>query len=290
MTCDPKPIRAGRYEAAFVEDGPLRLDGGAMFGIVPRLLWQRRLAPDAEHRVPLALRCLLLRDAAAGRTILVDTGMGEKWPAREAQLYGRTPGQSGLTASLAAHGLRPEDVTDVVLTHLHFDHAGGATRRGEDGRLVPTFPRARHFVQRRNLEWARSPSERDAGSYRAESFEPLAEHGVLELLDGPGELYPGLELRLSEGHTAAQQTLLVGGEGGLLYAADLLPTSHHLHPAWVMAYDLHPGVTAAEKRVLLELAEERALWVVFEHDAEVAAARVRRAGKSFEPAETLPEG
>lgn len=284
-------MRLGRYTVDPVEDGPLLLDGGAMFGIIPRVLWQKRLPPDEQHRVPLALRCLLLReDGPGGRTILVDTGMGTKWTGREAGFYGRNEPGDGLRQALASRGLAPEDITDVVLTHLHFDHAGGATRRDERSELVPAFPRARYYVQRRNLEWARGPTERDAGSYRPENFEPLVEHGVLELLDGPGELFPGVHLVLSEGHTCAQQLVLLEDDAGsgLLYATDIIPTSHHLNPAWVMAYDLHPGVTSVEKTRLLEMAQDRNLWLMFEHDPTLAAARVRRGVRDWELTETWP--
>jgi glyoxylase-like metal-dependent hydrolase (beta-lactamase superfamily II) len=264
-------MRIGAYELSAIETGTFRLDGGAMFGVVPKALWQRHAAADADNRVELASRALL---------ILVDTGLGQKWNARQAEQYALEPG--GLERSLAARGLRTGDITDVLLTHLHFDHAGGATRHDGD-RIVPTFANARYWVQARNLAQARSPSEKDRASYRPDDFEALVQGGVLELLDGGGEWLPGIELILSEGHTTAMQMPHVFDDQGrhLVYCADLIPTVAHVPVPWVMAYDLRPLETIAEKRALLERAHAEDWIVLFEHDRVGPAARIVAADGRF---------
>jgi glyoxylase-like metal-dependent hydrolase (beta-lactamase superfamily II) len=247
-----------------------------MFGIVPRALWERQFAPDARNRIRLAARCLLAVDERSGRRVLVDDGMGDKWDAKRRDIYAVERPAGGIEAALRAHGLGREDVTDVVLTHLHFDHAGGTTRRGASGALELTFPRATYHVQRRNWQWAHAPSERDAGSFLTENFAVLEGCGRLHLVEGEGELFPGLELIVSEGHTVAQQLPRFHGDGRhLTYCGDLVPTRAHLKLPWVMAYDHHPLVTIEEKKVLLAQALEDDGILFFEHDPDVAACRLR---------------
>jgi glyoxylase-like metal-dependent hydrolase (beta-lactamase superfamily II) len=270
-------VRIGPSEVTPVLDGVFSLDGGAMFGIVPRAIWERGDPPDPENRIVLALRCLLVQ--VDGRTILVDTGIGDKWSARDVARYAIAREGQGLVGALNAHGISREDVTDVILTHLHFDHAGGVTRRGEGGALELTFPKARHFLQRRNLMHALHPTVRDRGSYLEENFALLARSKRLELLDGPAELAPGVEVVLFEGHTVGQQLVrirdpLAPRRGWILYGADIIPTSSHLSSAFVMGYDLSPDVTAREKARALARAAEEGGIVVFEHDPRIAAAMI----------------
>lgn len=268
------------YDIATLDAGRLRLDGGAMFGIVPRPLWERRIAPDERHRIPLAMRCLLLR--GHGRTILVDTGLGAKVDDRFRDLYGvEDPPGGTLATALGEIGLRPDDVTDVVLTHLHFDHAGGATVRRPDGALAPAFPNAAYHVQRRHWAWAHA-SAREAASFLSENLAPLAASGQLVLADGEAAPLPGLSFLVVEGHTRAMQLpLLEGDDGTLLYAADLLPTTAHVAPLWGMAYDVEPLVTIAEKARVLARAAAGEWHVVFEHDTETAVARIGETAKGF---------
>ncbi len=269
-------LALGRWRLAALVDATFSLDGGAMFGIVPRTLWERHSPPDAENRIRLAARCLLAVDAAAGRRVLVDDGMGEMWDAKKRAMYAIDRPGGGVQGGLAVHGLRPEDVTDVVLTHLHFDHAGGTTRRAPDGRLQLSFPDATYHVQRRNWSWAHAPSERDAGSFLPENFAMLEHSDRLHLVDGEGELMPGLELIVSEGHTVAQQLARFHGDGThLTYCGDVIPTRAHLRLPWVMAYDQHPLTTIEEKKVLLAQALEDDGILFFEHDPELAACRLR---------------
>ncbi len=269
-------MRFGRWQVTTLDDGLFRLDGGAMFGVVPREVWARRSPPDARNRVALQARVLLLRDG--DRTALVDVGMGRHWSDVERDRFG-VAASGGVAAALAEHGLAPADVTDVVLTHLHFDHAGGLVVRAPDG-FGPAFPAATVHVQRRNWAWAHAPTRRDRGSYRAECWAPYREGDPrLRLLDGDGEVLPGVEVFVCDGHTVGQQLVRVpGGPDGaaLLYPSDLLPTAAHLSPAWGMAYDLQPLVLLEEKEALLARAEREGEWVVFEHDADVAVGRVGR--------------
>jgi glyoxylase-like metal-dependent hydrolase (beta-lactamase superfamily II) len=268
-------VQLGRYQLTGIVEASFALDGGAMFGIVPRPLWERQLPPDARHRVRLAARCLLAVDEDAGRRILVDAGMGEKWDPKRADQFALGHTAGGLDAALAALGLGRADVTDVFLTHLHFDHAGGVTRRREDGGLELAFPRATYHVQRRNWHWAHAPTEKDQGSYLAENFAPLEHAGRLHLVDGECELFPDMEIVLSEGHTVAQQLpRFHGGGTHLTFCGDVIPTRAHLRVPWVMAYDLYPLTTLEEKKMLLAQALEDDGILFFEHDPDLAACRL----------------
>jgi len=252
-----------------------------MFGVVPRPLWERASPPDARGRISLAMRLLLIR--GHGRTWLVDTGIGDKFDDKSKAIY-RIEDAVLPDEALRRAGFDPGEVTDVLLTHLHFDHGGGATRA--DGSLV--FPGARHHLQRRQWEWARSPSVKDRGSYRPPDFLPLEEAGVLHLVEGPAELAPGLAVVPVDGHTPAMQLPRIRGGGTtVLYCADLVPTTAHVRTPWIMAYDNEPLKTAAEKvRLLGDAADEG--WVLFlEHDPACAACRIRRGTKDFESMEEI---
>lgn len=278
-------MRIGRWEVNSLEFGHFRLDGGAMFGVVPRTLWEQVAAPDELNRIAMALRCLLVRDDA-GHVVLVDCGAGDKDSAAFRQIFALEDAGASIAEKLGELGLTPDDVTHLVLSHLHFDHAGGATRRQADGTLVLTFPRALHVVQKAQWEWAQAPSVRDRASYLGDNLEPLAE-ARLQLVDGAAELLPGLRLWPVHGHTPGMQLVEVeGGPGpaspeglGLIYCADLIPTAAHLPLPWVMGYDLHPLTVVEEKAALYQRVGQGSHWLVFEHDPAVAAARVDTTGK-----------
>jgi glyoxylase-like metal-dependent hydrolase (beta-lactamase superfamily II) len=214
-----------------------------------------------------------------GRTILVDVGNGNKLPEKLSSIYKIDNRNSDLLASLRARGIEPADVTDVILTHLHFDHAGGATLR-EEGVLRPTFPRARYYVQKDHWLAAQKPTERDRASFFPDDYQPLQEQGRLELVDGEGELFPGIRVHLLHGHTTALQCPVVSdGRTTLFYCADLMPTVSHVQLPWIMAYDLRPLVTLEEKRTILNRAGEEGWILFFEHDPATAAGRVRPADR-----------
>ncbi len=281
-------MRIGPYELTSIETGWMALDGGAMFGVVPRALWSRHIEPDERGRIGLALRALLIEEqGGSGRRILVDTGIGQKWDPKGADIFGIDHSRLELERSLAERGLATSDITDVLLTHLHFDHAGGATKKMGDT-IVPTFENATYYVQKANLEWAQSPTDKDRASYLPENFEALLREGVLELTDGPGEWLPGIELILSDGHTRAMQLPHIHGpEGHLTYCADLIPTSVHVPTPWVMAYDNFPLTTMEEKRGTLDRAMAEDWTLFFEHDPFGPAAKVEVGRRGFQVGERV---
>lgn len=266
-------LQIGPYRVDVVETGGFALDGGAMFGVVPKPLWERAYAQaDARNRIPMVARCLLLR--SQDRTILVDTGNSPLLPAKHQEIYGVDFQQHTLHRSLAALGVQASDVTDVVLTHLHFDHVGGAVV-ADGNHLVPAFANAWYYVQREHMDWALSPTEKDRASFIDDQFLPLRHHGRLELLDGPGELFPMVHVDCSYGHTAALQTVRVSdGDQTVFFPADLMPTAAHLPFPFVMGYDNEPLRSIAEKRRILPVAAEEGWTIVFEHDALRQAATI----------------
>lgn len=281
-------MKIGNYTIDLVDTGSFGLDGGAMFGVVPKALWTRAYTdPDDRNRIPMVSRCLLLRSDE--RTILVDTGNSPQTPAKQQDIYGMEFTTASLERSLEALGVGVGDVTDVILTHLHFDHAGGAVTQGEHGALAPRFPNAWYHVQREQWEWALAPSEKDRASFVADQFVPLQEHGRLTLLEGPGELFPMIHVDPLFGHTFGMQSVRISdGTTTLFYPADLMPTGAHAPVPYVMAYDCQPLVSIAEKkRILPQIIDEE--WiVVFEHDALRSAARIVMGNKGPELRDAFP--
>jgi glyoxylase-like metal-dependent hydrolase (beta-lactamase superfamily II) len=271
-------LTLGEWTLHTLETGGLWLDGGAMFGSVPRPLWSRTNPPDERNRIPLAMRCLLL--VGHGRRVLVDIGLGDKSDAKFRDIF-RVEDSPRLEDSLAAIGMGPADVTDVVLTHLHFDHAGGATvRDGET--LRPRLPSARWYVQRRNWDNAHAPNPRERASYLADNFDPLERAGVLEYWEGPARPWPGVSIVTAEGHTRGQQLVRIEGGGRVVYfVADLIPTASHVRIPFVMGYDIAAIETMAEKQELLARAADEGAWIALEHDPEIAFARPVRDGADF---------
>lgn len=250
-----------------LEAGLQRLDGGAMFGVVPRPLWEKRIPPDERNRIPLALRCLLIE--APDALVLVDTGVGNKEDERFRDIYGieNAGYPTRLEDAIRATGHAPHDVDVVISTHLHFDHAGGNTMLDSDGRIRPAFPRARHVVQRREYEFAGLPNERIRASYIARNYEPLADAGLWDFVDGEAEIVPGVSVIPTPGHTPHHQSVLVRSDGETAcFLADLVPTAAHLPLPWIMGYDLEPLVTLDTKRSLLARAAAEEWLLVFEHD------------------------
>ena len=278
-------MRLGDLELLSLTDGFFALDGGAMFGVVPKVLWQRTNPPDDRNRVRLAMRPLLIR--ARGALVLVDTGIGRKQDAKFQDMY-KVEHTNHLVASLEKAGWRPEEVTHVVNTHLHFDHSGGNTKRVESGRstdrLVPAFPNAKYYIQRREWEAATRPDMRSRASYLQENFIPIQEAGQLELLDGDKEVAPGVTVVLTGGHTNGHQLVILEAEGTAsgtrtednakrkaIYWGDLIPTTTHVKVPYVMAYDTMPLVTMEQKEKLLKLVADEHWLMFFEHDPAISS-------------------
>ncbi|MFN7453180.1 MAG: MBL fold metallo-hydrolase [Pseudobdellovibrionaceae bacterium] len=263
----------GDYEICPLPTGIFGLDGGAMFGTVPKVLWEKEIPADDKNRIPMEARALLLK--GTDRKIVIDTGnggdfiakYGEKLGKKFAEMYNINPEGPSLLKSIESYGLKAEDITEVILTHLHFDHAGGATTE-KNGKLVPTFPKATYYVQAENLETARKPNIREKASYFPANFEPLVESGQLKILHGPQiNLLPGVSVQLSQGHTRGQQIVKISDDKNtMVYCADLIPTSAHVKLAWIMGYDLDPLTLIEEKRQLLEEATAKKWYLFFEHD------------------------
>jgi glyoxylase-like metal-dependent hydrolase (beta-lactamase superfamily II) len=270
-------VRFGEIDLISLSDGFFRLDGGAMFGVVPKPLWEKRAPADERNRIRLGVRPLLIR--TGDRHVLVDAGIGDKMTAKEADIYGLDR-QIHLDHSLAAAGLTADDIDVVIASHLHFDHAGGFTAL-IDGTLRPRFPRARYFVRRAEWEDATHPHERNRASYLAPNFLPLRDAGVLEFVESDGELLPGISVWRTGGHTMHHQLIKIESAGRTaVFPADLMPTTAHIDAPWIMGYDLYPMDTFFYKKPFVREAIEREYVIFFEHDPTIAAGVLRdRAGK-----------
>jgi glyoxylase-like metal-dependent hydrolase (beta-lactamase superfamily II) len=276
--------KVGSLNVHAIQAGGLRLDGGAMFGVVPKPLWERQIPADDRNRIALGMRCLLV-DHPSG-LVLIDSGLGNKENEKFLDIYGiENAGRGGRTAledGLASLGVRPEDISLVINTHLHFDHGGGNTYRDEAGVVRPSFPRARYIVQRGEFDYATHTNERTAASYFNPNFVPLRDAGVLDLIEGEREIVQGIRVIASPGHVPFHQSVVIesGGETAL-FLADVMPTSAHVPLPWIMGYDVEPLVTLETKRSMLGHAARNGWLVIFEHDAAVASGRLVADGKGF---------
>lgn len=280
-------IRIAGFEICPIPTGFFALDGGAMFGTVPKVLWEKAIPPDEKNRIPMEARALLLKSAS--RNILIDTGngtdfiakYGEKLGHKFAEMYGVNPEGPSLLKSLQQHNITPEQITDVILTHLHFDHAGGGTCERND-KIQATFPKAKYYVQKKNLDVAQNPNIREKASYLKPNFEPLIASNHLNILEGPTEIAPGVSVFISNGHTQGQQLVKIqDANETLIYCGDLIPTSAHIRLAWIMGYDLDPLTLIEEKRQLLSQAADQNWHLFFEHDPVTDTCKVVRNGHDF---------
>jgi glyoxylase-like metal-dependent hydrolase (beta-lactamase superfamily II) len=273
----------GSLKLHAIQAGGQKLDGGAMFGVVPKPLWSRRIPADDRNRIQLGMRCLLVEHPSG--LVLVDTGVGNKENAKFHDIYGvQNAGADGGTAledGLRELGVRPGDISLVINTHLHFDHGGGNTRLDAAGKVVPAFPRARYVVQRKDFDFATRSNERTAASYFPHNFAPLQEAGLFDFVDGEREIVSGISVLPTPGHVPGHQSVLVkAGGDAALFLGDVVPTSAHLPLPWIMGYDVEPLVTLESKRGLLATATEQGWLVVFEHDWQVAWGRLSHDGKN----------
>ena len=276
--------KLGRLTIHAIQAGGQRLDGGAMFGVVPKPLWERRIKADERNRIQLGMRCLLVEHPDG--PILIDTGAGNKEDAKFIDIYGiENEGRNDRTSledGLAQVGIDPDDIAIVINTHLHFDHAGGNTYADADGAIRLTCPNARYVVQKGEFRYAMHTNERTAASYFARNFVPMQDAGQLDLVDGEKEIVAGIRVIPTPGHVPHHQSVLIEGGGDTaIYLGDLVPTQWHLPLAWIMGYDVEPLVTLETKRALLGRAASERWLAIFEHDATTAWGRVKLDGKSY---------
>ena len=274
----------GRLKVHAIQAGGQKLDGGAMFGVVPKPLWERRIQADERNRIQLGMRCLLIEHERG--LVLIDNGAGNKEGAKFHEIYAvenaGTQGRTLLEDGLHSLGVKTDDIALMIDSHLHFDHAGGNTWVDAEGVVRPTFPNARYVVQRGEYEWATHTNERTAASYFPHNFEPIVAAGLCDFVSGETELWPGIRLLPTPGHTPHHQSILIESDGAkALYPADLMPTSAHVPLPWIMGYDVEPLRTLESKRAILKRAVEEEWLLVFEHDAFVASGRVMVDGKGY---------
>jgi glyoxylase-like metal-dependent hydrolase (beta-lactamase superfamily II) len=266
-------MQLGDYRVEVIPDTEFRLDGGAMFGVVPRSLWSRVCAPDEQNRIRMNMNCVFV-DAGAER-VLIETGIGEKWSEKHQKMYGISRRRSLAESLREIAGVGPEEITIVVNTHLHFDHAGGNTRFDQAGQVIPAFPNARYFVSRAELEHAQSPSERDRASYLPENWEALSRSGQLEPKPAEYEAVPGLSLKTYAGHNRSMQCWCLHRAGRKMFGfADLVPMRPHVQLPWIMGYDLFPLETLEAKRCLLPQAAREGWLCHFYHDPDAPLCRL----------------
>ncbi len=250
-----------------METGTFRLDGGSIFGVVPKTLWAQHVACDEQNRIQLTARVLLIHSTSSGRVYLIDSGIGHKFNEKFSKIYGLDFSGHTLMSSLEYHGFQATDITDVVFTHLHFDHCGGAVLRNSEGESSLAFPKARHWVHQEQWKNARNPNEREAASFLPENLDPLEASGQIHLVEDGHQYEPDFTIEVVDGHTPGQQLpLLSSGDRKLLFAADLLPTTAHLPLPWVMGFDTRPLLTLEDKKRVFARCIHENILLYLEHD------------------------
>ena len=278
-------MKIGDYDLYSIETSEFSLDGGAMFGIIPKPIWEREAPSDALNRIDMVTRSLLL--CSDERKILIDTGNGTKWEEKYRDIYNIDTSRYNIENSLTKYGFSPDDITDIINTHLHFDHAGGNTKI-DDGRIVPTFPNAKYWVTKEHWELANHPSQKDSGSFIEHDWKVLAENGMIETVNGNEPFIKGIDSYITQGHTAGLlHPMISDGTKTLFYGADIFPLAAHISIPWVMAYDVQPVVTMKEKEILLPKMQDEE-WILFlEHDPKIQACTVHQDGKHFKMNESV---
>jgi glyoxylase-like metal-dependent hydrolase (beta-lactamase superfamily II) len=279
-------MKLGKFNINTLTTGHFALDGGAMFGVVPKVLWEKSNPADEKNRISMVTRSVLVQTEK--RNILIDTGMGDKWDEKGKKIYKVENEEQNLESELKKFDLTFDNITDVILTHLHFDHTGGSTISDEK-KIRPAFPNAIYYVTKDQWLWANEPSEKDRASFIQENFLPIAESGKLSILDHPKD-FPihGIGGLVSNGHTKGMWLPTIFDEGKtVVYCADLIPMSAHISVPWVMAYDISPLKTLEEKKVLLSQAEENDWILIFEHDPKISAVKLKKTEKGIKISEII---
>ena len=272
-------MKIGKYDLYSVETSEFGLDGGAMFGIIPKPVWEKKVSADELNRVNMVTRSLLL--VSDEKKILIDTGNGTKWEEKYKQIYDINTDQFNIEKSLGKYGFSSEQITDVICTHMHFDHIGGNTKI-KSGEVVPTFPNAKYWISEENWKLANHPSQKDAGSFIEHDWKVLAENQMIEIIDGREPFIEGIETFVTHGHTPGLLHPIVSdGSNKLFYGADIFPMVAHIPIPWVMAYDVQPVVTMEEKQKLLQKMEREDWILFFEHDPHIQACTVHKDGKHY---------
>lgn len=263
----------GDYKLEIVSDTEFRLDGGAMFGVIPRVLWEKVAPPDDKNRIKVHTHCLFIETAS--ERILIETGMGEKWNAKQTDIYGVHREKPFAQTLLETTGYAPEQISIVVNTHLHFDHASGNTKFDAIGNVVPNFPNARYFISQSEFNHATNPTMRDKASYMPENWQAIVENGQLELKPNDYEVVKNLTMQTVRGHNATMQTVMLKQGDKTFYSfSDLIPTTNHISPAWLMGYDLYPLETLANKQTLVSQAVKENWLCWFYHDFDKPLCRL----------------
>jgi glyoxylase-like metal-dependent hydrolase (beta-lactamase superfamily II) len=272
-------MKIGKYNIQVVETGNFYLDGGAMFGVIPKALWEKSNPSDEKNRVKLAARCLLLSNEK--KHVLIDTGCGDKWDEKAESIYSFDYKFNDLEKSLFNLNISPAEITDVILTHLHFDHAGGSTKI-DNGKIIPTFPNAVYYVQKSNFDWANNPTEKDRASFIKENYVPLFDNGMLKFINGNEQFDDEIEILKMDGHTFGQQLIKIYDSSNILfYSGDLFPYTAHVHVPSLPGFDLQPLITLKEKKNILQQSIEEDWELFFEHDPETISSKVQFTEKGF---------
>ena len=272
--------KINNWKVVPIQTGQFWLDGGAMMGTVPRVLWEKEHVPDSKNRIELGMRVLLLDDGE--RRVIIETGIGNKFDAKFANMFTIKQSPEPLYDALEKNGYSPNDITDVILTHLHFDHAGGATRR-VGNKIFPSFPNASYIISKSNWDAAVSPSPRDRASYLSENFQPLMDSGVVRLVEDDARIYDSVSCYSVNGHTSGQQLVIVGDSNdALCFCSDLIPLQSHIKLPWIMGYDLNAELTLKEKKRFLDEAADRNWLLFFYHDPRFIAVRIKHGNKYYD--------
>ena len=278
--------KIGNWKITFLETGTFWLDGGAMMGSVPKVLWEKTNAPDDKNRIKLALRCLLLDNGES--RVLIESGIGNKFDSKFSKMFSISQSKEPLCDALSDNGYSYKDITHVILTHLHFDHAGGIVKINSDGQAKPVFPNAKHYISRENWDAGINPNPRDRASYLKENYVPVHDRGLFEFVLGNSEILPGISTYVVNGHTKGQQLIKIDSDDEtLVFCSDLIPLESHLRLPWIMGYDLNADLTLKEKTEFLNLASSNNWWLFFYHDPETIAVKIKEDGKYYKVIEKV---